>query len=285
MLNRKELLYERQNQCLDLLPKNNDENSVVQERCVTTPTAHPAPKGYEKADGVMSYSIICIISEGEQKERDFLKTLICRKELRSVRIEFISKEKQGLKPYQMQNLWERIQRDKSFAISDRAIQLDETDRVFLLSDVDEYYEQLVKIINDHKKEDIGQWVVSNPCFEIWLYYCFCDNPQEDLAIIAQLDPTKRSKKMKQLGHTAIAGGLNPIRAFERMHDGISHSAKHYAEDDKSIPVLYATQVHIMAQFLIDEMNKFFNEYDAFVKQKHEWRLKMKKPRPNKAARK
>ena len=86
--------------------------------------------------------------------------------------------------------------------------------------------------------------------------------------------------MKKLGHTVIAGGLNSIKAFEYMQEGITHSISHYAEDDNAIPVLFATQMYQMAQFLIDTMNYNRGEYDEFVRrkqqQRQEWRSMMTK---------
>lgn len=61
-------------------------------------------KGYEKTDGILSYSIISVISGGERKEKDFLRELIRQKELHSLRVAFVSKKKQGLQPYQMQEI-------------------------------------------------------------------------------------------------------------------------------------------------------------------------------------
>lgn len=239
-------------------------------------------KGYEKTDGMMSYSIVCVISGGEKRERDFLQMLIRQQDLHSLRVAFISKEGQGLQPYQMQEQWEEIQEKKAIVINDRVFHLDEMDKVFLLSDVDEFYEQLVKILKNRGAEDQGEWIISNPCFEIWLYYCFCDTPQVDLAGIESLESGKRSQELKQLGHTVVAGGLNAIKAFEHMQEGIVHSISHYAQDDNAIPVLYATQMYRMAQFLIDTMNRNRGEYDEFVKrkrqQRQEWRNMMMKYR-------
>ncbi len=248
---------------------------------VGVPSAtHRQLKGYEKTDGVMSYSIVCVISGGEKRERDFLRTLIRQRDLHSLRVAFISREGQGLQPYQMQEQWNEIQKTKTFIFNGNVFHLDEMDNVFLLSDVDEFYEQLVKILKNHNEEDTGQWIISNPCFEIWLYYCLCDKPEEDLASIEPLAPNKRSQELKHLGHTVITGGLNPIKAFEHMQEGIDHSISHYAEDDNAIPVLFATQMHKMAQFLIDTMNRNRGEYNEFVKrkrqQRQEWRDMMKK---------
>ena len=276
----KKLSYKRQNKALDLLPNPREEIVLNRESDVTSSVAPCQLKGYEKTDGVMSYSIICVISGGEKRERDFLKTLIRQKDLRSLRVAFISKEGQGLQPYQMQEQWEEIQKTKTIAIDDRNFQLDEMDKVFLLSDVDEFYEQLVRILESHGKEDQGKWIISNPCFEIWLYYCFCDKPLEDLASIIPLSPKQRSQELKHLGHNIVTGGLNGIKAFEHMQAGIAHSSRNYAEDSNTIPVLFATQMHKMAQFLVDTMNRNRGEYDEFVKrkqqQRQEWRSGMTK---------
>lgn len=154
--------------------------------------------------------------------------------------------------------------------------LDTMDKVFLLSDVDEFYDQLVTIRKDIMAEDRGQWIVSNPCFEIWLYYCYLDNPEADLAELNPLSVAERSKKLKALGQKVVAGGMNPCIAFERMIIGVEHSKAHYDMDENEIPVLFATQMHELAQYIVDTMNENANEYSEFVKRKEDWRKQMRK---------
>ena len=96
------------------------------------------------------------------------------------------------------------------------------DKVFLLSDVDEFYDQLEKIFKGNQTDVQGRWVVSNPCFEIWLYYCYLDSPEKVLGCLKTEPITTRSKKMKALGNTLVSGGLNPCLAFENMLNGIEH---------------------------------------------------------------
>ena len=150
------------------------------------------------------------------------------------------------------------------------------DKVFLLSDVDEFYDQLVKIVNEAGNQETGQWIISNPCFEVWLYYCFKNDPETDLASLKTFDITKRSQEMKQLGNRLVPGGLNPLRALEQMAEGIAHCRDHYTEDEQRISLLYATQMHEMAQYLIDTMNRTANEYNEFIQRKQAWREKMKR---------
>lgn len=272
----RKLTYGRQSKALE----PNPEREVPVERLPKAPVVKigfaPSLSGYSKTDGVFSYNIVCVISGGEKRESNFLDELISKEKLRSLRVAFLSKEGQGLQPYQMQVRWSEIQKTGKIDIDGLTYILDEVDKVFLLSDVDEFYNQLVKIFAERSENDSGQWIISNPCFEMWLYYCFKNSPLTDLASIEPLSVDKRSQELKRLGDIVVNGGLNPFRAFEKMSEGIKHSLEHYAEDEIAIPILFATQMHQMAQYLIDTMNRNANEYDEFVRQKREWREKMRK---------
>ena len=231
---------------------------------------------YTKKEGTFSYALVCAISGGTTKERNFLNVLIKGNEFPALRVAFISKDGQGLQPYQMQQKWTEIQTTRKITDGAMAFELEAVDKVFLLSDVDEFYDQLVKILKGKGTEDMGEWVISNPCFEVWLYYCYKNNPQEDLAPLNELTVDKRSQEIKKLGDSLVSGGLNPIRAFERMRDGVNHSKSHFVVDENGIPKLYSTQMHSFAQYLIDLMNQNADEYDRFVKARKDFRLAMKK---------
>ena len=271
----RKLTYSRQSKALELIP----ERKVPVERSPKAPDVKTgfvaSLAGYTKPDGVFSYNIVCVISGGEKRESNFLDELISKEKLRSLRIVFLSKEGQGLQPYQMQAKWFEIQKTGEIDIDGLTYILDEVDKVFLLSDVDEFYNQLIKIFAERSENDSGQWIISNPCFEMWLYYCFKNNPLTDLASIEPLSVDKRSRELKRLSDIVVNGGLNPFRAFEKMSEGIKHRLEHYAEDENAIPILFATQMHKMAQYLIDTMNSNANEYNEFVRRKCEWREKMK----------
>lgn len=187
-----------------------------------------------------------------------------------------SEKGQGLQPYQMQEKWEQIRLTGEIKIESQLFHLDAMDKVFLLSDVDEFHNQLVKIFKGIQNETQGKWIISNPCFEIWLYYCYLNNPEKDLECLKAESAATRSKKMKAMGNALVNGGLNPCLAFENMLDGIEHSIAHYAEDDCMVPVLYATQMHEMAQYLVDAMTRNADEYSKFVRKKEEWRECMKR---------
>lgn len=246
-----------------------DKTTIAAEKLGISPL-------YRKDEGDFSYSLLCVISGGTKKERDFLKELIKGNKLSSLRVIFVSKEGQGLHPYQMQECWNKIQNEGTLAIDGCPFKLDSFDKVFLLSDVDEFYEQLVKIKKNKSAVDMGEWIISNPCFEIWLYYCFKNNPEVDLASLKDSPISSRSQKLKNSCHSLFSGGLNPILAFEHMNEGVSNSKSHFSIDCNGIPKLYSTQMHIMAEYMMDVLNKNTNEYDVFVSAKQGFRNKMKK---------
>lgn len=63
----KKLSYKQQNKALDLLPNPGEEIVLNRGSDVTSSLAPRQLKGYEKTDGVMSYSIVCVISGAADK--------------------------------------------------------------------------------------------------------------------------------------------------------------------------------------------------------------------------
>lgn len=234
------------------------------------------PLSYQKTEGMLSYSLVFVLSGGEKRERDFLYELIRQRELHSLKIAFLSEKGQGLQPYQMQKVWTGILSTGIVRIDGQEYHLDRTDKIFLLSDVDEFYAQLEKILSDSSDADLCQWIISNPCFEMWLYYCYRNDPEKDLTVLQSEPVQTRSKKLKTLGQQLVAGGLNPRRAFEYMREGVAHSLIHYKVDESGIPELFATQMHLMAQYLMDKMNENANEYLEFIEQKKKRREQMRR---------
>lgn len=104
----RKLTYGRRTRELDLQPQSPAVAEVPAQPSEVGAMPVRALKGYEKTDGTLSYSIVCVISGGERKEKDFLRELIRQKELRSLRVAFVSKEGQGLQPYQMEAIWAAI---------------------------------------------------------------------------------------------------------------------------------------------------------------------------------
>lgn len=56
------------------------------------------PLAYRKTEGVLSTNLVFVLSGGEKRERDFLLELIRQRELRSLKVAFMSEKGQGLQP-------------------------------------------------------------------------------------------------------------------------------------------------------------------------------------------
>ena len=111
-INRK-LSYGKESKELDL---NSEINTEIKFNPINLESQSNVKslEGYEKIDGKLSYTIMLVVSEGEEKEKNFLKEIENEKKLNdnnlSLRVKFISKENEGLKPDKIQEEWEKIKK-------------------------------------------------------------------------------------------------------------------------------------------------------------------------------
>lgn len=232
------------------------------------------PSAYKKEDGTMSYSLICVISGGTGRERIFLSELEKKHTFKKVNVVFVSTKdgEGGLTPKMMFSEFERICKNGTIYTSGRRVKLDSVDVIYMFTDVDHYEKELIEILNNSKKES-PIWIISNPDFEIWLYYCFMNNPYGDLKEVLDVTPSQRSKKLKTVNGTLNnGGGLDTRKAFEHLEEGIAHSKEHYQETN-GIPNILSTQMHIFAE---DVLLRLGDEYKSFMQKKLEFRELMRK---------
>lgn len=232
------------------------------------------PSAYRKEDGMLSYSLICVISGGTKRERAFLNELERKHTFKAVDVIFVSTEEGagGLTPKMMLSAYEKICKDGVIQASGRSFELDSVDLIYMFTDVDHYENEWKDVLKDCEK-NTPVWIISNPDFEIWLYYCYRNNPDEDLKEVLEEIPSQRSSTLKTVnGRFNNGGGLDTRKAFEHLEDGIVHSKEHYQEVD-GIPALFSTQMHVFAE---DVLLRLGNEYKEFVQRKHEFRELMKK---------
>lgn len=153
------------------------------------------------------------------------------------------------------------------------------DRVYLVTDVDEFEPQIVKILKNKGKSDQGHWIISNPCIEIWLYYCFRADLDVMVASLRYVSRKKRSQRMKSLNHELFNGGIDPRKAFDNTRTGIANSKLHYRTGHYGIPSLFATSMHLMMEELFDFIKargRSFEEYQEAKRKRIEAFLAGKK---------
>lgn len=274
MVDRKKLSYGKVDGKKDMFPLQTEPEASPKKDGEKVPVRKhiDAPSGYSKRDGVLSYGIICVISGGTKRERTFLTEIEKKKTFRNLDVIFVSSpnDKGGLTPKMMLAEFEQICNDGVIKAHGRDIEIEDVDSFYMLTDVDHYENELKGILMNNK-EKYPIWIISNPDFEIWLYYCYRNNPFTELADVVCAKPEVRSSLLKTINGTFNNnGGLDTRKAFEHLKDGIAHSKEHYREVD-SIPTLLSTQMHVFAE---DVLLRLGNEYENFLKSKQEFRKRM-----------
>ena len=139
-------------------------------------------KGYSKAESWRTpKTFYVLISGGEKREKDYFKMLLSGDKFKRIKLSF---EVDAKRLYPEGLLQTAIDKKEYYATSS---QEDAPDHFFIISDIDHFYNDLVKIQPQCTKEHI-ELIMSNPCFEIWLYYGREKNPPKDFVI-----PTDRLK--------------------------------------------------------------------------------------------
>ena len=218
----------------------------------------------KEAAGAIEPRIIFIIPGGEKRERDYFHFLEEeeRKGRRTkVRVAFATEKKQGLNPPQISKMAEDFIRNGRFKPSndDPSISIQPGDIIYLLQDMDEFEPQILKEMKSPIEQT--QWIVSNPCFEIWLYYHKYSKTDKIIGALAQ-DVSKRSQWLKNKLHTLEKGGFNPCTLHTKMKNATANSLANYKVKANGLPDVFSTQMHIVAQTLLAAMGSEFDDMIA-----------------------
>ena len=123
------------------------------------------------------------------------------------------------------------------------------DKIFMVTDVDHYRRELLEQMAEINPA--YQWIISNPCFEIWLFYHYFDNPgilRPDWPDEDRIKSQHLKSKLNELRKSD--GGVNAEAAYGLMDRAIVNSKKNYGEDSEGIPEDFATQMHIIGEMLM-----------------------------------
>lgn len=216
---------------------------------------------YSKGAPFISIRIVFILSGGTTRERDYFRPLKSDSQVGSIKIAFRSKEGQGLKPYELKSLAEDFLNTKRFVTEDNnSFQIEDGDILYLLQDVDEFGDEIRGYLSNIDKQQPSQWIISNPSFEIWLFYHYYDSP-EVLHDGINMSEHDRSNWLKEYLNIIISGGVKTTQALYTAEDAIFNSRKNYDEKN-GFPNLYSTQMHIVAESILSIMGNEFPEMKA-----------------------
>lgn len=165
----------------------------------------------------------------------------------------------GSAPNDIVSYWEDRFDEKTSVlyIDDKIYELTNEDRVFFISDVDEYHKQLSLYLSK-SNDRCYKWIISNPCFETWLYYSYVGTPTEEhIKALQNESISQRSKLLKKIGNDVHKGGLDPRIAPKFIHDAIERCEEYgYKVDETNVPLLFCTDMLFFAKDFIEYISKF-----------------------------
>ena len=202
---------------------------------------------YSKAENLIQpEAFFVVFSNGEVREKNYFQWMMnhCAK----IRLEFFSNP---ISPDDL--LADVLAKKKEY---DSTASEEVPDTYYMVTDVDHFYKTILRSKPDYEKENI-RMVVSNPCFEVWLYYSKRSDKFEGFVMPKEL--LKLSQEVKHFLNKQIPGGCNPKKAIFDIRENIMNARKNYDEDENGIPVLFATNMFFLAEdvlpYIVDELEQ------------------------------
>jgi hypothetical protein len=222
---------------------------------ISTSRIRDAGQNYRKEDGArMPFTFVVIVSGGEKREKDYFKTIKNQDKFPQIKIEFIADPTipKGRDKGNPDKLLE-VAKDKKehYATS----QEEEPDKIFIVSDVDEFCKSLLRIKPECETSDI-HLIISNPCFEVWLYYGKCSNPP-DFYPNSKISTSKASQLFKKYLGEKVKGGVDPKKAIFDICENIKNAKANYSKYKNGFPKRFSTDMFSLAEtiypFIKDEL--------------------------------
>lgn len=220
---------------------------------------------YLKGEATIETKIVFIISGGDKREKDYFKMLMKDRHIRRLKIAFVSKKGQGLVPSQMFELAKEYLFNKRFVTETDSFSIDADDTLYLVQDMDEFEVDIRTMFDKGDEIQQATWIVSNPSIEVWLFYHKFDTPKGYLDEGLKKPLSERSQWLKKKLDALVPGGINPINVFADIRIAIANSKANYKEYN-GLPDVYSTQMHILAE---DILNTLGNEFDEMLQRRKE----------------
>lgn len=182
-----------------------------------------------------------IISGGEVREKDYFRIISNQDRFRRIKLEFIT-DPQKLSPDGMYELAEYKKARYTSSKNEDA----EPDKIYLVSDMDHFINELIRI-KPKCESDGFHLIISNSCFEVWLYYAYRN---EIPSFPIPTDRLKISSKFKGWLPSVIPGGIKPQKSILNIYQNIENAKMNYREDENGIPVLFSTNMYLLAEDLL-----------------------------------
>ena len=216
----------------DVATFNSAESVSVPNSRYTKPEAFKIPK-----------ALFVIYSGGTEREKDYFSLIDKNTELFPfIRTAFHADPKfvKGGKPSIVRFATEKTKEYQESASKENP------DHYFLITDVDHFEQFLPEMQQECNTSNI-ELIISNSCFEVWLYYAEKSNRPVDFVI--PQNKLEISSAFKTWANTQINGGLKPTKAIFNIEQNIANAENNYVEEN-GFPTLFSTQMFRLAEKML-----------------------------------
>ena len=216
----------------DVATFNSAESVSVPNSRYTKPEAFKIPK-----------ALFVIYSGGTEREKDYFSLIDKNTELFPfIRIAFHANPNfdEGGKPSIVRFATEKTKEYQESASKENP------DHYFLITDVDHFEQFLPEMQQECNRSNI-ELIISNSCFEVWLYYA--EKSNRPLNFVIPQNKLEISSAFKTWANTQINGGLKPTKAIFNIEQNIANAENNYVEEN-GFPTLFSTQMFRLAEKML-----------------------------------
>ena len=226
------------------------------ERMETLHGTVVAPEGYRKGEPFISPALFIIISGGEKREKDYFSLLMRRSSFPRVQIIFIDRNAKGIAGLPPQKMLYEALRKKVCSKMEHSY--DENDKFYLVADVDDFVQEL-KCVHGVCRMQGFHLVISNPCFEVWLYYSKWNTKPD---FVCPADPLKTSQAFKY--YLGTKGGIDPRKAIYQVKENIANAKSNFERKDEVFPQFLSTNMFELMEAVLPFIER---ELEAVVEER------------------
>lgn len=215
-------------------------------------------RGYKRetpVELVRDYKLFAIVCEGSKREPEYFRVLrYLSKKIAVDIIEDIVSEEEAItiNPNKSAPKW----------VLDRAVKyiekegLSTEDDLWFVMDIDRWSEAQLREVASYC-DQYANWhiVLSNPCFEVWLYF----HKKADIASSTSIT----SADFKTEISTLEKGGYHAYKFLPFIADAIENARNADSDKNHFIPKVKETKVYQLGEAILSVIGK--NDFDKFIK--------------------
>jgi hypothetical protein len=215
-------------------------------------------RGYDRNtpdELVRDYKLFAIASEGRNTEPHYFE--LFRFISKRIKVDLIEEEVSDLEMLEKH-------RDKSAPrwVLDRAIKytdkfgLSDEDELWFVMDIDKWRADQIAEIAEYCKSHLNWHIaLSNPCFEVWIYF----HHKADIAASKSITSQQFKKEISDM----MDGGYHPYKLINLLPDAIKNAKNNDSNSGHYLPNNKETKVYHLGEALLQRIGR--NDFEKFLK--------------------